>query len=175
MTRAAPRTREDDTMTATAKREAPAKGKVGAKAAPEEDAKGKKKGGLLKNKKFLILLVLVLVVGGAAYKMLMPAPKPGPPAAGDTVVLDPLTLNLTDGHYLQVAVAIDLVQGKATKDKFEVAPADQAIIDEFSNRTVASLSSRAARTASLKTLIAEMKKEYPGMVFDAHFTKFVTQ
>ena len=55
---------------------------------------------------------LFLVVGGAAYKILMPAPKPGPPKAGDTVVLDALTLNLTDGHYLQVAVAIQLVQGK---------------------------------------------------------------
>jgi flagellar FliL protein len=167
-------------MTATAKREAPAKVKVGAKAVAEEDPKGKKKkggkkGSLLKNKKFLILLVLLFVVGGAAYKILVPAPPPGPPAAGETVVLDPLTLNLTDGHYLQVAVAVDLVQGKATKETFETAPAAQAIIDEFSNRTVASLSSRAARTKSLADLIAEMKKEYAGKVFDAHFTKFTMQ
>ena len=164
-------------MTATVKREAPAKGKVGAKAA-EEDPKGKKKGKDAqgaKKKKLIILVVLLLVVGGAAYKILVPPPKPGPPAAGDSVVLDPLTLNLTDGHYLQVAVAIDLVQGKATKDKFEPAAADQAIIDEFSNRSVASLSSRAARTQSLADLVTQMKKDYPGKVFDAHFTKFVMQ
>ena len=182
MTRAAPRTREDTTMTATAKREAPAKGKVGAKAA-EEDPKGKKgkdvkdakaaKGA--KKKKLIILVVLLLVVGGAAYKILMPPPKPGPPKAGDSVVLGPLTLNLTDGHYLQVGVTIDLVQGKVTKEKFETAPATQAVIDEFSNRTVASLSSRAARTKSLAELVTEMKKEYPGKVFNAHLTLFVMQ
>ena len=179
MTRAAPRTREDTTMTATAKREVPAKGKVGAKTA-EEDPKGKKgkdakaaKGS--KKKKLIILVVLLLVVGGAAYKILMPPPKPGPPKAGDSVVLGPLTLNLTDGHYLQVGVSIDLVQGKATKDKFETAPATQAVIDEFSNRTVASLSSRAARTKSLAELVTEMKKEYPGEVFNAHLTLFVMQ
>jgi flagellar FliL protein len=172
MTRAVPRTREDQTMTATAKREASAKGKVGAKAAEEEP---KAKGGLLKNKKFLLLLVLVLVVGGAAYKMLMPAPPPGPPKAGDTVVLDPLTLNLTDGHYLQVSVAVQLVQGKATKDKFETSPADQLIINEFSNRTVASLSSDAAREKSLTQLKKGMDKEYPGAVFKLFYTKFVTQ
>jgi len=177
MTRAAPRTREDNTMTATVKREAPAKGKVGAKAA-EEDPKGKKgkkdaKGS--KKKKIIILIVLLLVVGGAGYKILMPPPKPGPAKAGDAVILGPLTLNLTDGHYLQVGVSIDLVQGKATKDKFETAPAMQSIIDEFSNRSVASLSTRAARTKSLTELITEMKKEYPGLVFDAHLTQFVTQ
>jgi len=82
---------------------------------------------------------------------------------------------LIDGHYLQVGVSIDLVQGKATKDKFETAPAMQSIIDEFSNRSVASLSTRAARTKSLTELITEMKKEYPGLVFDAHLTQFVTQ
>jgi len=179
MTRAAPRTREDTTMTATAKREAPVKGKVGAKAA-EEDPKGKKgkdakaaKGS--KKKKLIILVVLLLVVGGAAYKILMPPPKPGPAKAGDSVVLGPLTLNLTDGHYLQVGVTIDLVQGKVTKDKFETAPALQAVIDEFSNRTVASLSSRAARTKSLAELVTEVKKEYAGEVFDAHLTLFVMQ
>lgn len=178
MTRAAPREREDTKMTATAKREtAPPKGKVGpAKGAkPAEEDPKKAKGGLLKNKKVLILLVLLLVMGGAAYKILMPAPPAGPPAAGDTVVLDPMTLNLTEGHYLQVAIAIQLVEGKTTKDKFDVSPADQLIINEFSNRTVASLSSGAARTTSLDELKKDMDKAYPGEVFHLYYTKFVTQ
>ena len=165
-------------MTATAKREVttgkakPAAGKKDDDAAAK---KAKKKGGLLKNKKFLLLLVCLLAVGGAGYKMLVPTPPPGPPKAGDTVVLDPMTLNLTDGHYLQVAVAIQLVQGKAKKDAFDISPAQQLIINEYSNRTVASLATGAARTKSLEDLKKGLDKQYPGEVFELFYTRFVTQ
>src|SRR5436305_8317291 len=103
------------------------------KAHEKDPAKGKKKSPL-KNKKVLILLVCILAVGGAAYKILMPPPKPGPAKGGDIVTMDPTTLNLNDGHYLKVAVAIQLVEGKGTKDTFATSPAMDLIIDEFSNR-----------------------------------------
>ncbi len=106
----------------------------GAEAAPAPKSK----------KKLIIIVVAVLLVGGGAYKfVLAPKPKPGPPVAGDTVNLEANTLNLTDGHYLKIAVDVQLVKGKAAAATFQMSQAEQLVIDEFSDRTVASLSTNA--------------------------------
>jgi flagellar FliL protein len=157
-------------MTATMTREpAPAAQKAAGKKNPAE------KKSLLKNKKVLILLVCVLAVAGAAYKMLMPSAPPGPPKPGDTVALDATTLNLADGHYLQIAVALQLVEGKATKDNFDTAQAADLLIDEFSNRSVVYLSTNANRDKLMGELQTKLKKAYPGEIYKVFKTKFVTQ
>lgn len=137
-----------------------------------DDAKAK--GSLFKSKKFLIAVVLVLVAGGVGYKMLAPKPKPGPPVGGDIVTMDPTTLNLADGHYLKVGVAIQLVSGKATKDKFEPSHAAELVIDEFTGRPMASLTNP-TRQKLAKQLDANIKKAYPGEVFTLYLTQFVIQ
>jgi flagellar FliL protein len=141
---------------------------------PEPEKKKQKKSPL-KNKKVLILLVCVLAVAGAAYKMFMPTPPPGPAKGGDIVTMDPTTLNLADGHYLKVGIAIQLVEGKGTKDSFVTSPATDLVIDQFSNRTVAALSSNAAREKLMGQLVTRLKKAYPGEVYKVYKTTFVTQ
>jgi len=49
------------------------------------------------------------------------------------------------------------------------------VIDEFSNRTVASLSTNKARQALTAQLLDNIKGAYPGEVFDIFVTQFVTQ
>lgn len=149
--------------------------KKGAAAADAGKGKGEgKKKSLFKSKKFLIILVGVLVVGYGAYSFLMPS-KAGPPVAGDVVPVDAMTLNLADGHYLQIAISVELVKGKATATDFSTAKAAQATIDEFSNRTVASVSSLKARKRLTAELLTQLKAAYPGEVFGVDLTKFVTQ
>jgi flagellar FliL protein len=50
-----------------------------------------------------------------------------------------------------------------------------ATIDEFSNRTVTSISSGTARNKLRADLLAKVKRAYPGEVYDLFLTEFVTQ
>ena len=154
-------------------------GKAGDGADNEADG-GKGKGGkspsakFFKSKKFLIAVVGVLVIGGGAYKFAMPH-KAAPPAGGDVVPIDAMTVNLAGGHFLKVAAGVQLVKGKASATDFNVSQAAQALIDEFSNRTVQSLSTNAEREKLRKDLVANVKKAYPEEVFDVFLTQFVYQ
>ena len=87
----------------------------------EKKPKGeKKKGG---KKKLIILVVLVLggvfaaktflLGGGSAAKA-----EPEPPAAGEIVEIDPLTVNLADAglHYARVGLGVVLVKGAVADD-----------------------------------------------------------
>jgi flagellar FliL protein len=133
---------------------------------------GKRK--LLKSKKFLLAVVLVLVAAGGAYKFAVPHPA-GPPKGGEVVPLEATTLNLAGGHYLKVAISVQLVAGKGSADSFSTSQAAQLTIEEFSDRTVASLSSNTARTKLLADLLTKLKAAYPGEVYDVFVTQFVTQ
>jgi flagellar FliL protein len=138
-----------------------------------KDKDGKKKS-FFKSKKFIIILVLLLA-GGGAYKFLLSPSKPTPPAPGDVVAMDPTTLNLRGGHYLQVQVAIELVKGAADPTTFQTSKAAELVIDEFSNRTVPSLSTNKARKKLTAELATEIKHAYPKEVYAVFLTKFVTQ
>jgi len=129
--------------------------------------KGKKKG----KKKLIIALVAVLAVGGGAYKFLMPK-KVGPPVAGDSVKMDPITVNLANGYLLQVAEEIQLVKGKATATDFQTGHAAELIIDEFTNGTVATVASNTGRDKLQTDLEAKIKSAYPGEVFHVFLTKY---
>jgi flagellar FliL protein len=127
------------------------------------------------SKKIVIILVLVLAVGGfIGSKKLMPA-KAEAPKPGDVVAVDPTTLNLAGGHYLKIAISLELVAGKASATDFSTSHAAQLVIEEFSDRTVGSLSTNAARNKLTKELTGRIKKAYPGEVYDVYLTQFVTQ
>jgi len=128
----------------------------------------------LTSKKFIMAVVLLLAVAGGAYKFLAPQPVV-PPTGGDVVALDPTTLNLDGGHYLKIAISVQLVKGKASATDFATSKAAELTIDEFSNRTVGSLSSNAARKKLTSDLLSKVKAAYPGEVFDVFLTQFVTQ
>jgi flagellar FliL protein len=127
------------------------------------------------SKKIVIILVLILAVGGfIGSKKFMPA-KAEAPQPGDVVAMDATTLNLAGGHYLKVAISLQLVAGKASATDFATSQAAQLVIQEFSDRSVPSLSSNAARDKLTKELKARIKKAYPGEVYDVFLTQFVTQ
>jgi flagellar FliL protein len=152
-------------------------GGPGGPGSTDQDAntEDKPKGKLLKSKKFLIGVVVLVLVGGiGAYKFAIPH-KPAPPVGGDVVAMDPSTLNLADGHYLKIAVAVQLVKGKATATDFDTSQAAELVINEFSNRNVVALNTNTARKRLTNRLLVAVKKAYPGEVFDVFVTQFVTQ
>jgi len=163
-----------------------------------EGAEEEQKKGRLGDKLRLVAMILptvLLVVGGVYFLVLAPSDGDGS-AAGKTsssakatsdeeadaepepsyvpgalVVVDPITVNLAYGHYLKVGVAL-----QATADAGEEvdgAKALDALVEEFSGKTVDELATAGGREAAKKALVKQVKKLYEQKVYDVYWTTFV--
>ncbi len=143
------------------------KGKKGAKG---KDAKGGKK-----SKKKLIIIVLVLVIAVVGYMMLGKKKAKGPtaPQPGIVVAMNETTLNLADGHFLKIKLALQAIKGApATLD---VSQAMDLMISEFTGQSMSSLSTAGGRDKLKDDLLAKIEKAYPKEVMGLYFTEFVMQ
>ena len=132
-----------------------------------------------KSKKLLIIILAVLLLGGSgaggyfffvAGKKTEEEVKPEP---GLVVALEAITINLEDGHFLKVSIAL-----QATIEAHEEPDGSKALdllISQFSNKSVAELSSNEAREEHKKELVEKVKKAYHDEVYDIYFTEFVMQ
>lgn len=151
------------TVTAMPKQEAPA----GA-AAPADPPKSKKK--------LLIIIVAVLALGGGGWYMFLKPPAPeGPPVPGDVVTMEPIQLNLAGGHYLRIGIALQAVAGAGAHGPLDGSKALDAVIDQFSGRTIAEVNDPKKRAQMKEALVSEMDELYHHEVMDVYFTEFVTQ
>ena len=125
----------------------------------------------------IVLGAVLLLGGGGAGFFLMGSgdhaeakPKAEP---GVVVPLDSVTINLADGHYLKIKIAL-----QATADA-EAEPDGAKALDRtityFSDRKIAELSSAAGRKKAKEELVKEVGEAYEGEVMDIYFTEFVMQ
>lgn len=149
-------------------------GKGGDDAAGDGSAKGGKK-------KLLMIAVLVLVVGGgAAWWFLFrggsaeaEAKAEPEPVPGAVVTLNPISINLADGHYLKIGFAL-----QQTADVKEAVDGSQALdtaISLYSGKPMAELSDPGSRDALKKELVHRVSEEYEDEVYDVYFTEYVMQ
>ncbi len=162
-----------------------------AAAAEEPTAEGgepegeKKKG---KGKKMLIIGLGVPLLGFAAWSMVLkpmlfpPHYKPGQPVpAGKIMSLPQNTINLSDGHLLQVTVALQLTApAQEATLTLEDPKFLNAEIDVFGALTMPDLLNPAGRTAAQASLLAAVQKiagtsEGAQQVSAVYLTQFVTQ
>src|SRR2546421_7535876 len=131
-----------------------------------------------KKKLIVILLALVLVLGGGAGAYLMlgsgkkPAAKPKP-KPGAVIPLDAITVNLADGHYLKIHLAL-----QATASAGATVDGSQALdltVAEFSDHPMAEYSSAEGRAKAKAELLAGVEKAYEDKIMDIYFTEFVIQ
>jgi flagellar FliL protein len=145
-----------------------------------------------KKKRPLLLIVVVAVVaaalaGGGATVLLgakggggknakaHPAKKK-PPALGEVVPIDATTLNLADGHYLKVGVALQLSKaGSAEEIAKDLAPAQDATISVLGNYTQAQLAARGGKEHVKALLSRKIAALYDDKVLYVYFTDFVIQ
>ena len=144
-----------------------------------------------KKKRPLLLIVVVAVVaaalaGGGATVLLVgkgggknakahPAKKK-PPALGEVVPIDATTLNLADGHYLKVGVALQLSKaGSAEEIAKDLAPAQDATISVLGNYTQAQLAARGGKEHVKALLSRKIAALYDDKVLYVYFTDFVIQ
>lgn len=156
---------------ATATRAAPA---GAGQSAAAEDAPAKKS-----KKKLLIVVVLVVAIAAGAAWFFLLRPSGGEaeaepePVPGEVVALEPISINLADGHYLRAGIALQAVEG-ATHPP-EGSQALNLMIDTFTGKTVAELADTATRQALQEELTAHVEEAYHHDVMDVYFTEFVTQ
>jgi flagellar FliL protein len=154
-----------------------AKGRGAKKAAAAKGGKGAKGDKKAKSgkKKKIIILVVVLVLAYAGYKMLMPAKaaKATAPKPGAVIAMTDTTLNLTDGHFLKVKIALQAVVG-APAD-LDTSKAADLTISEFTGQTMATLSTAAGRERLKTDLLTKVEAAYPKEVMGLYFTEFVMQ
>jgi flagellar FliL protein len=127
-------------------------------------------------KKLIIIVVVVLVVVAAAYHFVL-AKKPvkaGPPVEGLVVSMDASTLNLADGHFLKLQMALQEIKGKGGA-ALDTSKAADIAVSTFTNKTVASLATGQARAAVKADLLKQLQKAYPDELMDVYFKQFVMQ
>lgn len=137
--------------------------------APAADTTEEKGGG---KKKIIIVLVLVLVLGGAGWFFFLRDTEPPKPEPGEVVALEPIQINLADGHYLRIGIAL---QFSAEVHDTDGSKALDSVIELFSGTDTAELAKPGHRSELKKELSKELKHSYHGEVLDVYFTEFVTQ
>ncbi|WP_162529893.1 flagellar basal body-associated FliL family protein [Nocardioides caldifontis] len=129
-------------------------------------AKGSKK------KLIIVAALLVAMAGGAYWFLLRPVPEKEP-VPGEVMTLEPIQVNLAEGRYLKVGVALQLTD--AVAEEPDGGKALDSLIALFSGRDLEELADKESRAKLKKELQKELIEEYEGEVMAVYFTNFVTQ
>lgn len=145
----------------------------------KDKGKDKVKGKGKSKRKLLVMLVVIAVVGGAAYWFLLrpsgnaaAAEKPAP-VPGAVLVVEPISLNLADGHYLRIGLGLQLTN--AVAEAPDAARALDLAVQLYSGRTVDEVISAEGREALRAELTKSLSEAYEGEVMGVYFTDYVTQ
>lgn len=118
------------------------------------------------------------VIGGGdaseAAEMAEPEPtETAPPQLGAITELDALTLNLSDGHFLKVGVAIEW--SPDVVEELPTAPVYDTMIALFGPQTRDELSPVSARDRAKDDLLEDLAEIYGEGIVRLYFTEFVMQ
>jgi flagellar FliL protein len=126
-----------------------------------------------KGRKKLVVIGLVLVVAAAAAWWFLLRPSgPEEPVPGEVMALEPIQINLADGHYLRLGLALQL---SADAHEADGSKALDAAIDLFSGEDQAGLVKAGHRKDLKHELEETLHHDYHGDVLEVYFTEFVTQ
>ena len=126
-----------------------------------------------KSKRTLVLaLAGVLVLAGAGWYFLLKPSGPAEPKPGEVVALEAIQINLAEGHYLRLGLALQM---SADAKEADGSKALDAAIDQFSGLPVGQVNRSESREKLKKQLSEVIADRYDGGVLEVYFTEFVTQ
>ncbi len=143
-------------------------------------------------KKKILIIALVVLLGGAyvAKGKLMPAKVVKPKIAGQIYILPhQFTLNLKDGHYATLTVALELAPGQSDGASADNTPAAGAVVgtlpeeavirsiitNEVTNETSNALIDDSGRTQLERQILSDIKSETDVKVDQVFFTDVAVQ
>lgn len=129
----------------------------------------KKKG---RAKTLIAVVIVVAITLGGGWFLLRPAGAETGPEPGEVMALESIQINLAEGHYLRVGIALQLT---ASAHEAEGSKALDATIELFSGRSVDELALPDQREELKHDLEKELEHAYHGDVMGVYFTDFVTQ
>ncbi|MGF1648178.1 MAG: flagellar basal body-associated protein FliL [Kineosporiaceae bacterium] len=156
---------------------APAKSGASGAAEAADGAPPKKKRPPLLVVVAAVILLLGLGAGGYWWFGMRTPPPPPPPKPGEVLALEAVSLNLAEGHYLKLGIALQFEYSADKKAKYDGSKALDYTIETFSGLTMAELSDPARRDelkAELREHVIEAYAEKTP-VLDLYFTEFVMQ
>ncbi len=127
----------------------------------------------------IIIGVAIMVVAAGGYWFLAGPGASTETAAeetvelGDVQVLDPISINLADGHYLRLGLGLQLTADAHAE--VGAAMALDAAIALFAGRDQHELMDATVRDQLKDELAATLSELYHGEVVGAYYTDFVTQ
>jgi flagellar basal body-associated protein FliL len=101
-----------------------------------------------------------------------------PPKEGAVFKLDSIPINLADGHYAKVGMALQLsavVDAKLFKEESEAYKASDVLISVIGGRDRAEFNSPQALEALKEKITAEVRPKFECKVLEVLFTEFVIQ
>lgn len=140
-----------------------------------------------KKKLFLVgAVVLAALVGGyvtvsagGEAEAGQAVEEPQAPVPGEVVTLEPITLNLSDGRFLKVGLALQLVEGTPVPGPAEVAgfaaPALDDSISLLGALSYGELVAPGGRDTAKQALSERISARYEGVVMGVYFTELVMQ
>lgn len=137
-----------------------------------ESPAGDQKSGRGKLFKRIGVFVAIVGLGAAAWFFLLRSDPNAEPKPGEVLTLPNQQINLAQGHYLSVGIALQLVEGTS---KLDGSKALDATIETFSNKPLSELALPEQREALKQQLTEELKVRYDDAVMEIYFTQFVTQ
>jgi flagellar FliL protein len=158
--------------------------------APTAEAAPAKSGGLLRT---VVIVFLLIGIAGIGYVLGGRGAAPAAPAAaapadaaepdkeeeemGPVVEMDPININLAEGHYLRIAVALGLSADVKLEDPeaFDTAAASDVVLSTFSGMAMADLTSAEGREHAREMLLESLAEHYGEDVAHVYFTEFVMQ
>ncbi len=135
-----------------------------------------------KGRKKLFAGVAVLVVAGGAAGWTFFGPgasaeaaekEPEPPVLGEVLVIDPISINLADGHYLKLGMGLQAVA--EPEHAPEGSKALDAAIALYSGKPISELSDPEGRKVLKDELTRTINEEYHDEIVDVYFREYVMQ
>lgn len=126
-----------------------------------------------RKKHTLLIAVALLVVAGGAYWLFFRSGAPAEPEKGEVAALEPIQINLSDGHYLHLGLALQL--SADVKEEVDGSEALALAVDMLSGRPVEEFDKPADRRRVFAELTDDVVKQYKGEVLDLCVTEAVTQ
>lgn len=161
------------------------------KSEKSDDKDEKKGGGPMKLVLLIVVPLLLVVIGGlVAFLLLRPTgtsestDAEATPTETEThvpdvpVAIEAITINLADGHFLQLAFALQpdtTLLAETTTGEVDTSEAVDIAINLFSGMSVEELGTAKGRNGAKEEFLAEVEEAYDGVVYDVYFTSFVMQ